>query len=250
MTADEQLQHEGQAMNQTYGLRSHAKLDNQTAKCLVMDMMKIMEREDTLAGLRSSIKALPLGDAVLQKIPGDKFPRMRLRLTCEEMDELQRIGVLSNELQLTSDLARGELANGEKMSALEKLLYSVLWKNGDLGKEQHIVAGVYGKEQQQKTGTVFYEFGAYLQGRNTFIMDQHTLRCFAVASSNDEQLEQARQLELIDRTQPMHAKWMSVYVEFYKNIEQQKKIAAPDFLYEIDRLFFGAGKLIKLKAGK
>lgn len=92
-------------MSQTDELRSQAKLDNQTAKCLVLDMMRIMEREDTLAGLRSSIKALPLGDAVLRKMPGDKFPRMRLRLTCEEMDGLQRIGVLSNQLQLTSALA-------------------------------------------------------------------------------------------------------------------------------------------------
>lgn len=233
-------------MSQTDELRSQAKLDNQTAKCLVLDMMKIIEREDNLTGLRSSIKALPLGDAVLRKMPGEKFPRMRLRLTCEEMDELQRIGVLSNELQLTSALASGKLANGQQLSALEKLLYAVLWKNGDLGKEQHIVAGIYGKEHQQKTGTVFYEFGAYLRGKNTFIMDQHTLRCFAVASSDGEQLEQARQLELIDRTQPQHAKWMGMYVDFYERIEQQRKIAAQDFLYEIDRLFFGAGKLIKL----
>ena len=233
-------------MNQTDELRSQAKLDNRTAKCLVLDMMKIMEREDTLAGLRSSIQALPLGDAVLRKMPGEKFPRMRLRLTCEEMDELQRIGALSNELQLKSALASGKLANGQQLSALEKLLYAVLWKNGDLGKERHIVAGVYGKEHQQKTGTVFYEFGAYLQGKNSFIMDQHTLRCFAVASSDGEQLEQARQLELIDRTQPQHTKWMGMYVDFYERIEQQRKIAAKDFLYEIDRLFFGAGKLIKL----
>jgi hypothetical protein len=234
-------------MHQGDELLMKTKLDNQTAKLLILNMMEVIKHQQTVDGLRSAIHSMEFGDDVLKKAPGEKFPRMRLRLAIEEMNELKKCGVLTEELQLSSRLSSGVLANGQEMSTLEKLLYSVLWKNGDLGKERHIVEGVYGSPRHQKTGTVFYEFGGYLQGRNTFILDQHTLRCFAVASCADAEIKTARQFELIDNENSQHRNWMSAYTDFYKGIEQRISQSAADYLYEVDRLFFGAGKLIKLK---
>jgi hypothetical protein len=235
-------------MNQAKKSRQPTKLDNQTARQLIQNLMAIIERETTPDGLRGSISKMKYWEEVLKNSPGDKFPRMELRLTTEEMGQLKDIGVLDAELKLSPALAKGELEGGPKLTALEKLLYSVLWKNGDLGKERHIVEGVNGNAQDQKSGIVFYEFGGYLQGRNTFIMDQHTLRCFAVAAcdGSENQLNQARRLELINGHNDQHQSWMSAYKKFYERLEQRMPGSAADYLYEVDRLFFGAGKLIKL----
>lgn len=235
-------------MNQVKKSIQPTKLDNQTARQLIQNLMVIIRRETTPEGLRESISKMKYGEEVLKNMPGEKFPRMELELAPDEMDQLKSIGVLDATLKLSPTLAKGELEGGQKLTALEKLLYSVLWKNGDLGKERHIVEGIYGNAQDQKSGIVFYEFGGYLQGRNTFIMDQHTLRCFAVAAcdESDDQLNQARRLELINGKNDQHQSWMSAYKEFYERLEQRMPGSAADYLYEVDRLFFGAGKLIKL----
>jgi len=235
-------------MNQAHKSSQPSKLDNKTARQLIVEMMAIIERETDPEKLLSCVSKLAHGADVLKNVPGDKFPRMELRLTTQEMGQLKDIGVLDADLKLSPTLAKGELEGGQKLTALEKLLYSVLWKNGDLGKERHIVEGVYGNAQDQKSGIVFYEFGGYLQGRNTFIMDQHTLRCFAVAAcdGSENQLNQARRLELINGKNEQHQSWMSAYKKFYERIEERMPGSAADYLYEVDRLFFGAGKLIKL----
>jgi hypothetical protein len=239
-------------MNQAKTSSQPTKLDNQTARQLIQNMMAIVERETTPEGLRESISKMKYGEEVLKNVPGDKFPRMELRLTTEEIGQLKDIGVLDADLKLSPTLAKGQLDGGKKMmTPLEKLLYSVLWKNGDLGKERHIVEGVYGNAQDQKSGIVFYEFGSYLQGRNNFIMDQHTLRCFAIAAcdGSENQLNQARRFELINGKNDQHQSWMSAYKKFYERLEQRmpgSAAEAANYFYEVDRLFFGAGKLIKL----
>lgn len=235
-------------MNRAKTSSQPTKLDNQTARQLIQNLMTIIKRETDPEELLSCVSKLAHGADVLKNVPGDKFPRMELRLTTEEMGQLKDIGVLDADLKLSPTLAKGELEGGQKLTALEKLLYSVLWKNGDLGKERHIVEGVYGNAQDQKSGIVFYEFGGYLEGRNPYIMDQHTLRCFAVANCDetDEHFNQARRLELINGKNDQHQRWMSAYKEFYELLEQRMPGSAADYLYEVDRLFFGAGKLIKL----
>lgn len=167
-------------------------------------------------------------------------------LTDEEVNALTQMGVLSEKMQLSSNLATGMLENGKMLTPLEKLLYAVLWKNGDLGKENHLISGIQGKEHQQKFGTVFYEFGGYLSGKNNYILDQHTLRCFAVYESSEETIASARTLELIDGTNKKHISWMESYKEFYEDICINIDCDKSDFLYFVDRLLFGAGKLIKL----
>ncbi|NDF45708.1 MAG: hypothetical protein EB125_08460, partial [Betaproteobacteria bacterium] len=80
--------------------------------------------------------------------------------------------------------------------------------------------------------------------------DQHTLRCFAVAHADDSDIEQARRLEGIDGSNPFHTALREQYKAFYKAIEHEVGNQFREYAIEIDRLFFGAGKLIKLKVGK
>lgn len=216
--------------------------NDQQAKDLVAELMRHITAGSCATDLLDRVKKMPFGTEIQKNMPGEKFPRLELRITPKEISELQAMGVLTDDLKLSPILASGKLSSNQPLSALEKLMYAVLWKNGDLGKEHHMASGVYGQGHAQKTGTVFYEFGGYLSGRNSFIMDQHTLRCFAVVASEGYAIKQARQLETINGKNDQHGSWMKSYMAFYKQLEAKME----DYLYVVDKLFFGAGKFIKI----
>lgn len=220
--------------------------NDKDAKSLVIELFDRIRSSKTLDDLNLIPKNFMHGEFLEKNMPGDKFPRLRLRITDAEVNTLKQMGVLSEQMQLSPDLANGVLAHGKTLSPLEKLLYSVLWKNGDLGKEHHLISGILGNGHNQKFGAVFYEFGGYVSGKHSYILDQHTLRCFAIYESSDETIASARSLELIDGTNPKHIDWMNSYKEFYEAISTDILCDKSDFLYSVDRLLFGAGKLIKL----
>ena len=74
-----------------------------------------------------------------------------------------------------------------------KLLYSIIWKNGDLLKVKHIIQGILESEienvdnndkefVEKQDSLVFYQFGKYLTKKNNEpIIDQHVVRAFAVS---------------------------------------------------------------------
>lgn len=221
-------------------------IDNETAQKLVKDLMQVIKGEKDVKLLEARVEKMPFGKAILEKRPGKNYPPIRFQISKNEIADLMGLEVLDQNGALAKGLAEGTLKNGQPMTSLEKLLYSVFWKNGDLGKERHIVSGVLEDAQPQKTGVVFYEFGGYLSGRNNFILDQHTLRCFAVAQADESDIEQARRLEGIDGSNPFHSALREQYKAFYKAIEQEAGGQLREYAIEVDRLFFGAGKLIKL----
>ena len=65
---------------------------------------------------------------------------------------------------------------------LEKLLYAIVWKNGDLLKLRHVIHGIVDSDvgRKGKNGVVFYQFGKHLSKLGKPIIDQHVLRAFAV----------------------------------------------------------------------
>lgn len=223
-------------------VRAQKPLSNDQAKVLVGDLMSLINCASSVADLLAKLADMPNWPGIEKNMPGEKFPRLRMQITPKEISELHAMGVLTDELKLSPILASGKFNSDKPLSALEKLMYAVLWKNGDLGKEHHVAAGVYDRGHTQKTGTVFYEFGGYLSGRNSFIMDQHTLRSFAVVASEGDAITQARKLKTIVGRNDQHSDWMKAYVAFYKQIEAKGK----GYLYVVDKLFFGAGKLIKI----
>lgn len=223
-------------------------IDNKNAKALVIDLFDRIHSSKTIEDLNLIPKELDYGDLLVENMPSEKiYPRLRLRITKEEVDTLMQMGVLTDEMQLSPDLANGVYANGKTLSTLEKILYSMLWKNRDLGKERHVISGILDIGHCQKHGTVFYEFGGYISGKNSYILDQHTLRCFAVHSSPDEHIVTARRLKVINGTNKKHIVWISLYKEFYNRIKPDILCDRSDFFYKVDSLLFGVGKLIKLE---
>jgi hypothetical protein len=66
---------------------------------------------------------------------------------------------------------------------LTKLLYAVLWKNGDLAKVKHVVKGILDKRDESDNSIIFYQFGRHLSEKKSEpIVDQHVLRAFGILS--------------------------------------------------------------------
>src|SRR5688572_163990 len=83
-----------------------------------------------------------------------KYPRVKFNITKEEIEKLKETGIITGDNFLT------DISNAD---AFAKLLYSVLWKNGDLEKVKHIIEGIIsGQQDEKESGLVFYQFGKYL----------------------------------------------------------------------------------------
>ena len=221
-------------------------LSDSETKIFITALLQKINTAKTVEDLALIPKNHSLGKYIEKNMPGEKFPRLDFQITEDDVNELKKIGALSEQLQLSKELAKGMLTT-QPMSALEKLLYSILWKNGDLGKEHHLISGIIRNSHSKKYGTVFFEFGKYLSGQHVYIVDQHTLRCFGIHASPVHEVSKARRLELIDGKNPDHLAWIQIYRDYYTMISHDLKCNKNDFLYHVDRLLFGAGKLIKLK---
>jgi len=116
--------------------------DDKEAKTFIADLFDNIGAAKSIEDLELIPNRFSL-EKHLKKYAQRKFPRLRLRITEEDVNTLKKIGVLPDKMQLSPALANGELTS-HKMSALKKLLYAVLWKNGDLGKEHHLMAGIIG----------------------------------------------------------------------------------------------------------
>jgi hypothetical protein len=223
------------------------KIGHLEAKALVCDLFFSIQSSKSIGELTSIPSKLKYEQQITANMPGPKFPRLRMRVSVEEIELIRQLGVIAGRSQFSPNLATGEYAPGKKMTPLEKILYAILWKNGDLGKEKHLISGILGEVHGQKTGTVFHAFGGYIAGQHHYIMDQHTLRCFAVQTSSDQEIARVRSLDLIDGTDPEYGTWMEAYRHFYDSVSADLLCEKSDFLYEVDRLLFGARKFIKRK---
>lgn len=136
---------------------------------------------------------------------------------------------------------------------LEKLLYAVIWKNGDLKKIKHIVHGIKNHtndDDEKETGIVFNQFGKYLVDRKSQpIIDQHVLRSFNYWTHIDNP-EKAEKITSINKT---HKQLIKDYKNWIKGLianNDLNKMDNPEFLYLLDRILFALGKKIKNELNK
>ena len=225
---------------------SEKNLSEEGAKKLISELFQKIRDAKNAEELRKLQNEKPYCDFKMQ---GKEFPRLRLRISAEEIDNLRSAGIISKDNFLAGSLAdgvyRGSGGTQVKMTSLEKLLYSILWKNGHLLKERHVILGITEDSRKKDDRIVFYEYGGYLSGRNSFILDQHTLRCFAIHDANLSEIELIR----AHRDIQMHKKrdsWKEQMEDFYRTIcEPLDENDKADFAYETDRLLFGAGRFLK-----
>ena len=176
-----------------------------------------------------------------------RYPRLRFKLSLDESRLLKEQVVNNHSSLLDACLASGMTKNGTKLTPLEKLLYAFLWKQGELGKFQLFLKGLTNCPIRSQDRIVLFEFAKYLTGENNYILDQHTLRCFALAFAEDQvSMEKALKLETITGNKLVSC--IQSYKIFFDELnsclgESQGK---EDFLYEVDRVLFAAGKCLKI----
>jgi hypothetical protein len=214
-------------------------MNNEDAKKLVKDVFYSIVRAESIEDLSEIVKREPI--LFKNRFDPSKYPDLTVSLSTEEINSLKSTGILSeeNKIQAVKKLTT--------FTALEKLLYSLLWKNGDLGKEVHIVEGVLSIEEEEdaskKTGLVFYQFGRHLARREEPIVDQHTIRAFLIFSnlnSGDSEITRIRKRETLER-EDLHAfkAWISSLSKSRVEIQ-----------FHIDKVLFSLGKSIKISKKK
>jgi hypothetical protein len=233
-------------------LKKNAEITDQNCKKLVfqvMDLIRAATSDTEILGIPGQLDASLSQYSILieKNKPQDKFPRLNFRISADDVNELKKREILTEDFRLNKKLANGQLSNGVSLSALEKLLYAILWKKGDLGKEKHLLDGVAEIKTVKGPGIVFNNFGSFLSGRVPYILDQHTVRCFAVYAAVDGDVTKARGIEILKIENPWHKELIQGYEEFYSSLEKRNIPDRETFFYEIDRLLFGLGKLIKTR---
>lgn len=172
------------------------------------------------------------------------YPELRLSINSDEISTLIADGLLTDEGEFQPRIS------ARPLSPLEKLLYSVVWKNGDLAKVKHIVEGVRGVHadtvRKNGPGQVFHQFGRHLADKREPIMDQHVLRGFLLwrADRNDEKkMDAIRRITLLNNQVSGindYKNWLKTE-RFDPNLKE-----SADYLMHIDSTLFALGKTIKL----
>lgn len=158
-----------------------------------------------------------------------KYPKLNFGIT---KDELENFG---DRIPQNLDLS--------KESTLTKLLYAIVWKNGDLGKEEHIIKGI--KESNDTERIVFYQLGKHLTDRKQPIYDQHVLRAFQFY----ENIEIEKNKVIGDSvTKTQHGELADRYVQWITETAQTKHFEC--YTYWVDKILFALGKKIKKELSK
>lgn len=162
-----------------------------------------------------------------------KYPRLGLKISKEEILELKECKVLT---VIDNNL----IINQERLNPIAKLLYALVWKQGDLQKLKQIIQGIEDVEKpdnDKKDALVFYCYGNHLGNPKKFpIIDQHVIRAFNLFKNpaNSETVRKSEKVRPEDRQNYLH--WFS-----------QFENPNSDFLYYLDRLLFQIGRAVKLK---
>ena len=165
----------------------------------------------------------------------NKYPRLGMKISAEEILELKESKVL------TVDVDNNLTINQERLNPIAKLLYALVWKQGDLQKLKAIIQGIEDVDNpnnDKKNALVFYCYGNHLGNPSKFpIIDQHVVRAFNLFKdySNRDSIRKSDKVDQKDRQN---------FLNWHSNKFENK---SSDFLYYLDRLLFEIGKTVKIK---
>lgn len=201
----------------------------------IQDVFRKIEQAKNVALLKAILK----DSSLVNQYPLEKYPRLPLYITNEDLEKLKTKSFLIGD-------SLAETISERIEDPLAKILYALAWKNGDLQKIKHIVNGISNTSNEIYAATdaiVFKQFGLHLANKQEEpIIDQHILRAFALYQNTNLSLETKI------RKQTIFKNWS--LVEAYKlwlnklPIEVRKH---PDGFYLIDQLLFSLRKYVKLK---
>lgn len=152
-----------------------------------------------------------------------KYPRLQFKLDASDMGGIIKDDVLNSSMMKTQ---------------IEKLLYAVLWKQGDLSKIKHIIEGVENKGSisDKKSGMIFYQFGRHLSNPIEPIIDVNVLYAYAhyrgdITALTTNGISTAKKGNDLAKD----------YIEWFKDVTEDEV----DHKFMVDRIMFAVGKHIK-----
>ena len=211
-------------------------MKNKEAKSLVADVFCKIRSAKSVNDFDEIVDTNPI--LKKNKFDPSKYPDLEMNISTNDIANLKDSAILSDDNKMLP------LEGSLKLSPLEKLLYSVLWKNGDLGKEKHIVDGVLAAENEKDdsskdSGLVFYQYGKHLDNREEPIVDQHTIRAFLLfknMDSLDSEITKIRKKSTLK----------SGELSAFRSWIQSSEIGGVDVQFHIDKVLFSLGKSIKI----
>lgn len=181
-----------------------------------------------------------------------QYPRLNFTIGCDkqgnkiqsDIDKLESI-LDKNISQLTAHVEKSD-------DPFLKLLYSIVWKQGDLTKLDSIINGIVEKPNKIATGTVFNAFGQHLRDRNNPIIDQHVVRAYLAINATKAPIHNTFILTKILKIESSfidkNKEKIKHYQEWLKALSESKTNKGnADFFYYADQILFTLGKTIKLK---
>ena len=204
-----------------------------------------MEKKDVIHKLLANIKDDTLHSIFtdeefenLLKIKEEKYPRFKLSLSAKEIEDMKNEGILNDEYKISPEIFDGK-SRKKPLTPLEKLLLSVIWKNGDYGKEKYIIEGIRVQENLEQKDIpnrfVFWNFGRYLVDKTKPIVDRHTAKAY-------REIEKNKTVANKNKADYEH------YIEWFKKVidkDDFKEFNKEDVAYYLDLLLFEYGKELK-----
>ncbi|MBG9377187.1 hypothetical protein I5907_13165 [Panacibacter sp. DH6] len=168
--------------------------------------------------------------------PANKYPRLHFSLNEDDISGI-------DERILNDDGSIAEEASKHIQDPLAKILYAVLWKNGDLQKIKHVAQGIKGSNTLEAVdeAVVFKQFGKHLANKQEEpIIDQHVLRAFSIYQATDV----TRVNKILRQTNFNDWKLVQEYKECFKTLNSKKE-HIEGWRSKVDQLLFSLGKSIK-----
>ena len=198
----------------------------------------ILEAKD-IKGLEKIEK---IDDIKNYKIDLKKYPELKFSINKGDINELTSKNIINSQ----------DFQDNLK-TPLEKLLYAMAWKNGDLLKLKHIIKGFSDASNsinETESAFVFYHFGRHLANPDVEpIIDQHILRAFMVYKINENDIISDKFNKILKFTTigKKEKELIKEYKEWLVSDELSEVAKIEDYGYYIDRILFALGKSIKLK---
>ena len=176
------------------------------------------------------LSVLNLPDLANYKMSLNKYPRLKISITKEQVETLIESGVID----VTGEINYEAISN---QSALSQLLYSFLWKQGDIQKIKHIVNGFRNEEPLSDSGIVLHYFGKHLVDNTNPIIDQQVIRAYACMHELDEVNKETLSKK--------HKPNINAYINWFKNELPAFIRESSENRYLVDQIMYAIGKKIK-----
>jgi hypothetical protein len=136
---------------------------------------------------------------------------------------------------------------------MTRLLFSIIWKQGDLLKVARIVDGILGKLPNRNSDRItFLEFGRYLRNpQQEVIVAQHVIRAYRVISFYEENgsLPDPNERREIAKKDAIKESDRDLVGSFRKWVEESPSFkhlrTDPGWRYAVDDFLFAFGKMVK-----